>query len=91
MANIKNKRLHISATEFVTAFVFIGVLIIGAFFYSQYIDVKKYYNIKDTSVDFIIPAPSKEQINEINGLTHVNTVVPYVFRTIESSSKGKTI
>lgn len=91
MANTRNKRLHISVAEYITALLLLGILIAGAFFLSQYLDVKKNYNIKETSVDFIISAPSKEQVSEISSLPHIDSVVPYVFRTIELSSNNKTI
>lgn len=58
MAKIRNKRLHISVAEYIAALLLLSILIAGAFFLSQYLDVKKNYNIKDTSVDFIISAPS---------------------------------
>ena len=91
MAKIRNKRLHISVAEYITALLVLGVLIVGGFLLSQYLDVKKNYNIKETSVDFIISAPSKEQVSEISALPHVDSVVPYVFRSVEVRSNNKTI
>ena len=91
MAKIRNKRLHLSAVEFITAFLLLGTLVVSAYFFSQYLDVKKNYNIKDTSVDFIISAPSKDQVSEISALPHVDSVVPYVFRSIEVSNNNKVI
>ena len=91
MAKIRNKRLHLSAAEFITALLLLGTLVVGAYFLSQYLDVKKNYNIKDTSVDFIISAPSKDQVSEISALPHVDSVVPYVFRTIEVSNNNNVI
>ena len=76
MAKIRNKRLHLSAAEFITALLLLGTLVVGAYFLSQYLDIKKNYNIKDTSVDFIISAPSKDQVSEISALPHVDSVVP---------------
>lgn len=91
MANTRNKRLHISVAEYITALLLLGILIAGAFFLSQYLDVKKNYNIKETSVDFIISAPSNDQVSEISSLTHTDSVVPYVFRSVELRNNGKTI
>ena len=91
MANIRNKRLHISVAEFITALLFLGILVVGAYFLSQYFDVKKNYNIKETSVDFIISAPSKDQVSEISTLPYVDSIVPYAFRSIEVSENNKII
>ena len=91
MAKIRNKRLHISVAEYITALLLLSILIAGAFFLSQYLDVRKNYNIKETSVDFIISAPSKEQVSEISALPHIDSVVPYVFRSIEVNKNNKTI
>lgn len=91
MANIRNKRLHISVAEFITALLFLGILVVGAYFLSQYFDVKKNYNIKETSVDFIISAPSKDQVSEISALPYVDSIVPYAFRSIEVSGNNKII
>ena len=91
MAKIRNKRLHISVAEYITALLLLSILIAGAFFLSQYLDVRKNYNIKETSVDFIISAPSKEQVSEISTLPHIDSVVPYVFRSIEVNKNNKTI
>lgn len=91
MANIRNKRLHISAAEFITAIVAMSILIVGSYFFSQYLDVKKNYNIKETTIDFIISAPSKEQVDEISQLSHVDSVVPYIYRSLEINRNNKTI
>ena len=91
MAKIRNKRLRISVAEYITALLLLSILIAGAFFLSQYLDVKKNYNIKETSVDFIISAPSKDQVSEISALPHIDSVVPYVFRSIEVNKNNKTI
>ena len=91
MANIRNKRLHISAAEFITAIVAMSILIVGSYFFNQYLDVKKNYNIKETTIDFIISAPSKEQVDEISQLSHVDSVVPYIYRSLEINRNNKTI
>ena len=90
-ANIRNKRLHISMVEVFFAFIFAVVLVWGAYFFSQYLEVKSNYNIKETAVDFIISAPSKEQVNEIAALSHIKSIVPYFYRTIEVSNGKKSI
>ena len=89
--NIRNKRLHVSKAEVLVAFLFSVVLVLGAYFFSQYLEVRSNYNIKETAVDFIISAPSKEQVNEISALTHIKSIVPYYFRTIEVSNGKKSI
>ena len=88
---IRNKRLHISSTECIMAILVLIALVFGAYFLSQYVETRNNYNIKDTNVDFIISAPNKEQVREISELSHIKSIVPYKFRTIEVNSGKKTI
>ena len=91
MAGFRNKRLHLSGPEYITAALFVVVLLVGAFFFRSYKDVKSLYNLEKTSVDFIVSAPSSEQVDELESLSHVDSVVPYVFRSVDVASNKKNI
>ena len=41
--NIRNKRLHVSKAEVLVAFLFSVVLVLGAYFFSQYLEVNRYH------------------------------------------------
>ena len=91
MSEFKNKRLHLSIIDGVFIVVFICLSIISAYFWSEYTETKDLYNIEKTNVDFIITAPSKEQVSEIEDQSHIDKVVPYVYKTITIDSKNKAI
>lgn len=91
MSKYKNKRLHVSTFDFVFAIIFLGLLIVSAFFSKEYQETKDKFNIEKTKVDFIIEAPSKEQISEIEARNDVDSVVPYVYKSIDVKGNKKTI
>ena len=91
MSEFKNKRLHLSIIDGVFIVVFICLSIISAYFWSEYTETKDLYNIEKTNVDFIITAPSKEQVSEIEDQSHIDKVVPYVYKTITIDSNNKAI
>ena len=53
-------------------------------------DIKALFNIGRTSVDYIITAPSKEQVVEIQEQEGMEAVVPYVYRSVEIGHNGKS-
>lgn len=91
MSKYKNKRLHISAFDIIFAAIFLVFLIASAFFWSEYQKTKGKFNIAKTKVDFIIEAPSPEQVTEIGARSDVDKVVPYVYRSVDIKGNKKTV
>lgn len=91
MSKYKNKRLHVSAFDFVFSVIFFGLLIGSAFFWAERQETKGKFNIEQTKVDFIIEAPSPEQVTEIDARSDVDRVVPYVYRSADIKGNKKTV
>ncbi|MCI5752074.1 MAG: hypothetical protein MR038_06265 [Oscillospiraceae bacterium] len=91
MSKYKNKRLHVSAFDFVFAVIFLGLLIASAFFWAERQETKGKFNIEQTKVDFIIEAPSQDQVAEIDARGDVDKVVPYVYRSADIKGNKKTV
>ena len=91
MSKYKNKRLRISTFDFVFAVIFLGLLIGSAFFWAERQETKGKFNIEQTKVDFIIEAPSSDQITEINSRSDVDKVVPYIYRSADIKGNKKTV
>lgn len=90
MKKYENTNFRISVPEIIGIIVFTCLLSATVFFYKSYNDVKDLFNIETTEVDFIIQAPSPEQVDEINNLSHIDRIVPYYYRAVNvSSGKGK--
>lgn len=91
MGKYKNKRLHVSAFDFVFAFIFLGLLIVSAFFWAERQETKGKFNIEQTKVDFIIEAPSQDQVAEIETRDDVDKVVPYVYKSADIKGSKKSV
>lgn len=91
MSKYKNKRLHISIGDVIFAIVFLGLLIVSAYFCSEYQETKGKFNIEQTSVDFIVEAPSKEQVAELESRSDIDKVVPYAYRSVDVKGKKKSV
>lgn len=91
MSKYKNKRLHISAFDFVFAVIFFILLMGSAFFWAECQEIKGKFNIEQTKVDFIIEAPSQEQVVEIETRNDVDRVVPYVYKSTDIKGNKKSI
>ena len=91
MSKYKNKRLRISAFDFVSAVIFLGFLIGSAFFWAERQETKGKFNIEQTKVDFIIEAPSPNQVTEIDARSDVDKVVPYIYRSADIKGSKKTV
>ena len=91
MADLKNTRFHINAFDIIVALIFASVLVVSAVFLKKFEKTNDLYNIAKTDVDFVIMAPTREQVEEMRGLSHVNSVVPYVYRTSDISINKKSI
>lgn len=90
MKKYENTNFRVSAPEIIGIIVFACLLAATVFFYKSYSDVKDLFNIEKTEIDFIIQAPSMEQVVEINNLPHIDKIVPYYYRSVDVSlGKGK--
>jgi len=87
MKRYENTDFRVSAPEIVVLIIFACLLSTSAFFYKSYSDVKDLFNIKKTEVDFIITAPSADQVAEINDMGHINNIVPYYYRSVSVPGK----
>lgn len=90
MKKYRNKNFQISSPEIIGIILFAILLCSSLFFFKSYGDTKSLYNIENTEVDFIIQAPSQEQVEELKGMAHIDHVVPYYYRssTVTSTSKS---
>lgn len=91
MKQYENKNFRVSSPELVGTIVFLGLLLVSIFFYGIYGDTKNLYNIGKTEVDFIIQAPSQEQVSNISQLDHVDKITPYYYRSVNITSGKKTV
>ncbi len=91
MSKYKNKRLHVSAFDFVFTVIFLALLITSAFFWAEHQETKGKFNIEQTKVDFIIEAPNHDQVAEIEARGDVDKVVPYVYRSADIKGNKKTV
>lgn len=91
MSKYKNKRLHITSFDIVFAIIFLVLLVVSAFFWSNFQETQGKFNIKHTKVDFIISAPSHEQITEIGSKEDVDKIVPYVYKTVDIKGNKKSV
>lgn len=90
MSTYKNKRLRISVLEFIIAVIALVTAIAGMYFQKEYVKTKGLFNIKDTAVDYIITAPTREQVMEIKEHKGIEFVTPYVYRSVKIKNQGKT-
>lgn len=86
MKKYENTNFRLSAPEIIGLIVFVCLLVATVFFYKSYSDVKELFNIEKTEVDYIIQAPSKEQVNEISNMGHVDKITPYYYRSVDVSA-----
>lgn len=89
MSTYKNKRLHISLLEFIVAVIVIFTSFVGTFMYKEYSDTRALFNIGKTFVDYVITAPSKEQVSELQQQEGIDSVVPYIYRSVKYEHQGK--
>ena len=91
MKRYENRNFRVSTPELVGTVVFLGLLLVAIFFYGSYEETKGLYNIAKTDVDYIIQAPSPEQVSEIAQLDHIDSATPYYYRPVEIVSGKKRI
>lgn len=84
----RNMRLHVAWAEIMALLVF-GLLLLGACWeYHAYVRLGNMFNIAKTKVDYIIHAPSFEQVKQIGQLDHVAHITPYYYQNIEAPVLG---
>lgn len=91
MSNCRNKRFHITIFDIIIICFFLALTLIASYFVSVRNETVGIFNIEKTNVDYIITAPSKEQVAEIQSLDSVDIITPYLYRTIEFKGEQKTI
>ena len=92
MKKYRNTSFSFSGIDVLVLLLFAGMVMVSMFFYHSYSEVKEQFNIEKTKVDFIIQAPSSSQVTEISGLSHIDRIVPYYFRSISvATNKGSAL
>lgn len=86
MNKFKNTSFKFSIVDFLCLLFFAGSIILAIYFYRSYGETRKLFNIENTKVDFIIQAPSEEQIEELRKLEHIEAIVPYYYRSVSFSA-----
>lgn len=91
MKEYDNKNFRISSLELMGIIIFLVLIVASFYFLGSYEKTVNLYNIEKTDVDFIIQAPSREQVLEIDQLDHVVHVTPYYYRSVDILSGKRTI
>lgn len=87
----RNKNFKVSWCDTVILFFLTISFVLGGFFFNSYENTSSKYNLGKTSVDFIIPSPSREQVEVMSTLNHVDSIVPYGFVSKTLSKDSKTL
>lgn len=80
MNKYRNKRLHLTFREIIAALLFLCFIVESLFFVCRKNTIQEEFNIGETNVDYIIAAPSAQQISEIEAISGVEKVVPFRYR-----------
>lgn len=91
MNRFNNKNFRLSNDEIIGLITFLCLLLCSAFFYKTYSDTKGLYSIEKTKVDYIIQAPSAEQVTEISQLDHIDKITPYYYRAVDVQVGNRNI
>ncbi|MBQ3041271.1 MAG: hypothetical protein IJD42_06705 [Clostridia bacterium] len=91
MTKYKNKNFRISIVEIAVVIIVALSFFVGGLLYDSYIQTKDLYNIEKTDVDFIVQSPSDSQVVEMEMLSHIDKVTPYVYYSSDFSVKGKNV
>lgn len=91
MGNKANKNFKFRIIDLIIIPLLLVMFLLGGLFFNNYKGTKAYFNIEKTSVDYIIQTPSKEQVNEINGMEHIESVTPYLYSAVDSKINSKTV
>ncbi len=89
--NYRNKNFKISLCDAVILLFLAISFVLGGFFFNLYEDTSSKYNFAKTSVDFIIPSPSQEQVETMSTLDHIDSIVPYGFVSKTINKDGKSL
>ena len=91
MTKYKNKNFRISFVEIAVVIIVAVSLLVGGLLYNNYLQTKDLYNIEKTDVDFIVQSPSDSQVVEMEKLSHIDKVTPYIYYSSDFSVKGKNV
>lgn len=85
MKSYKNTRFVIAWTDWISVACFSALFLLSFLLYQSYVSVSNKFNIAKTKVDFIIQAPSTEQVQQMRQLSHIDKVVPYYYQSVDLS------
>lgn len=91
MSYKENKNFKFKVVDSVIVLILAVMFLLGGMFFAKYKETKAFFNIEDTSVDYIIQMPSKSQIDEIGNMKHVESITPYLYNVIDSEINSKTV
>ena len=91
MGNKANKNFKFRIIDLIIIPLLLVMFLLGGLFFNNYKETKAYFNIEKTSVDYIIQTPSKEQVNEINGMEYIESVTPYLYSAVDTKINSKTV
>lgn len=91
MTKYKNKNFRVSVAEIAVIIIVAISFLVGGLSYDSYIETKNLYNIEKTYVDFIVQSPSESQVAEMEKLSHIDEVTPYIYYSSDFSVKGKSV
>lgn len=89
----KGSKIHVAKIKIpwgIIPIILVLSVAIG-YFFSTYCNDKAAFNMENTDVDFIIQAPSADQVREIAGLPHIDAVTPYYYKAINVIQDSKTV
>ena len=90
MKKFENKNFRISVPEIIGIAVFFVLFAVAIVCHKGYADTRELFNIEKTHIDFIIQAPSADQVEEISNMDHINKIVPYYYRSASVTVGNKT-
>lgn len=88
---IKNTNFKVELLDLVLILFLVMMIIFSGLTYSNYLNSKSYFDIEKTSVDYIIQAPTTEQVLEISHYSDVTTITPYLFFSEDANVNNKSI
>ena len=88
---VGNNRFGITPVDFVFIAIFLCLSVLATYFCADYNKTEGLFNIEKTNVNFIISAPSKNQVEEIKSLDSVDEITPYIFKSVDCTLNSQNI
>jgi hypothetical protein len=83
-----NTNFRWSKLDFLIIGMMLVVFIVSIFTYQSSEKINDKFNIGKTNIDFIVPRPSNEQVDEIAKLSHIDEITPYYFFNTELNNRN---